>query len=233
MFTSTTTAITVTRSLRLGLAAAAMAALTGLAGCANNDPSSMPGMDTGSSASAAPSIPAAPSASAGSATPASGPHNDADVTFAQMMIQHHQQAVDMSDMLLAKDGVNPEIAALARQIKTAQAPEITTMTGWLEGWGEPVTAAEDGMGGMGGMDHGGGDDGMMAPDEMEDLDTADGATGQKLYLEGMIKHHQGAVAMAEDEVANGENPQAKQLAQDIITSQQAEIETMSALLDAL
>ena len=75
--------------------------------------------------------------------------------------------------------------------------------------------------------------GMLTPDEMTRLAEAHGPAFDRLFLEGMIKHHQGAVAMAEDEVANGQNPQAKQLAQDIVTSQQAEIETMTTLLAGL
>ena len=193
-------------------AAASVLTLTVLlAGC-SDDMSGMPGMGSTASPTAA-----------GSSV--SAEFNQADVVFAQMMIPHHQQAVEMSGMLLAKTGVNPEITKLAEQIKAAQAPEITTMTNWLTAWGQPTASP----GGMGGMDHGG-DSGMMTPEDMEALDKADGPTGQRLYLEGMIQHHKGAVSMAEDEIANGKNPEAKKLAQTIKDTQNAEISTMQDLL---
>jgi len=225
MFSTTTfRTLQFTRTLRLGLAAAAAVALTGLAGCANNDASNMPGMDHGSSSSA----PAAPSSSAAaptaSGTPAAGPHNNADVMFATMMIPHHQQAIEMSDMILAKDGIDPAVTELARQIKDAQAPEITQMSGWLAGWGANPSPS------VSGMDHGGG---MMDPADMEALEKASGAEAAKLFLTGMVKHHQGAIAMAQTEVSGGQNPEAKKLAQAIITSQQAEIEKMNTLIARL
>lgn len=213
------------RTLRLSLAAAAIVAVAGLTGCANNDmPSDMPGMDHGSSpTSAPPSTSAAPSTSA---TPAPGPHNEADVMFATMMIPHHQQAIEMSDMLLAKDGVDAEVTQLGRQIKDAQAPEITQMSGWLAGWGENPSPSSIAM------DHDMGD-GMMSETEMDALDQATGAEAAKLFLTGMIKHHQGAITMAEQELTDGQNPEAKQLAQEIIDAQQAEIATMNTLLEQL
>ena len=71
---------------------------------------------------------ASPAASS-SATPV-GEFNEADVMFVQMMIPHHEQAVDMSDMVLSKSGINPEVQALAKQIKAAQQPEIDMMNAW-------------------------------------------------------------------------------------------------------
>lgn len=217
MFTTTKTHPTLLRALRLGLAGAAVAALTGLAGCANND---MAGMDHGSSSSASAPTSSAPSAAS---TPAAGPHNDADVMFASMMISHHQQAIEMSDMILAKEGVSSEVAGLAQQIKDAQAPEISQMSGWLAGWD-----ANPSPSGMSGMDHGG--DGMMSQADLDALRQAAGTDAVRLFLTGMVAHHQGAITMAQGEVANGENPDAKKLAEGIITSQQAEIEEMNGLL---
>lgn len=208
-------------ALRLALAGAAIVALTGLAGCANND---MPGMDHGSGSSAS----AAPSASTPSAasTPAEGPHNDADVAFASMMIPHHQQAIEMSDMILAKDGIDAPVTDLAQQIKDAQAPEIAQMQGWLAGWGANPSPSD-----MSDMDHGG--DGTMSQADMDALDQATGSDAARLFLTGMVKHHQGAITMAQEEVANGENPDAKKLAESIITTQQAEIEEINTLLESL
>ena len=208
------------RAVLLGLAAAAAAALAGLSGCADNDMSNRPGMDHGSSSSAS----AAPSTSAAapsvSTTPAAGPHNDADVMFATMMIPHHNQAIEMSDILLAKDDTDSEVAALAQKIKTAQGPEVAQMTGWLVGWGENPST--------GGMQHGD-DDGMMSQAEMDALRNATGDAATQLFLDGMIKHHTGAIAMAKTELEEGANPDAKKLAQAIIDTQEAEIAEMRRL----
>ena len=190
MFTTTTfTTLQVTEAVRLGVAAAAAVALTGLAGCANDDASSVPGMDHGSSSSA----PAAPSSSAAAprrpAPPAAGPHNDADVIFLTMMIPHHQQAIGMGDMLfLAKEGIDPAVTELAGQIKDAQGLEITQMSGWLAGWG-PIPSPS-----FSGMDRGGG---TTAVADMEALEKASGTEVAKLFLTSMVKHHKGAIAMAQ------------------------------------
>jgi uncharacterized protein (DUF305 family) len=213
--------ITLRTSLRGSLAVAAALAVTGLTGCSSNDMSTMPGMDHGSSGSpsAASSSPAAP------ATPAAGPHNDADVMFAQGMIPHHQQAVAMSDMILAKDDIDPKVTDLATQIKAAQAPEIAQMSGWLAGWGQNPSPSM-------GMDHDMGG-GMMSQADMDALDQATGKEAARLFLTGMITHHKGAITMAQHEVANGQNPEAVALAQKIITDQQAEITSMTQLLTQL
>ena len=192
----------------------------------------MSGMDHGSAPTAAPST-AAPSSAAPSAakTPASGPQNAADVMFAQGMIPHHEQAVKMSDLMLAKPDTDPRVLALARQVTEAQAPEITRMTGWLEGWGFKVMPMDDGM------DHSGhagsGMDGMMSEKDMEELETASGAEASRLFLEGMVKHHGGAVEMAQTEISKGENPEAIKLAETIVVSQHQEITVMRDLLTQL
>jgi uncharacterized protein (DUF305 family) len=197
--------------LRTTLAAAALVAA--LAGCSNNE--DMSGMPVhGSSAS--------PTAAASGSASASAEFNDADVTFAQMMIPHHEQAVEMSDMILAKEGVNPEVISLAQQIKAAQQPEIDTMKSWLSAWGRPTMAGGHEMG-----------DGPMTEEEMRALDEAEGPEAQKLFLEGMIKHHRGAIAMAQTEIANGKNPDAIALARSIVDTQQKEITTIEGLLAKL
>ncbi len=155
-----------------------------------------------------------------------GDQNAADIMFVEMMIPHHEQAVEMSEMILAKDGVDPEVVALAEQIRAAQDPEISLMEGWLDDWGLPS------MSGMGGMDHGGsgGMDGMMSDEQMAELESADGATGATLFLELMIEHHVGAVEMAQDVIDDGRDPDVRDLAEQIIVSQTAEIATMRELL---
>ncbi len=149
-------------------------------------------------------------------------HNDADVAFATQMVPHHRQAVQMSDVLLAKTGVDADVLALATQIRAEQAPEIAQMTGWLGDWGAPAPSGD--AGGMEGMG------GMMSPTAMQDLMDAQGRQAQTLFLQGMIGHHQGAVTMAQTERAQGKNADAKALASSIITSQQAEIDRMTQLL---
>ena len=141
------------------------------------------------------------------------------------MIPHHQQAIDMSDMILAKEGVHPEVTALAEQIKAAQQPEIDTMNRWLRAWGRDMDAS----GGDGGGHHGG-EGGIMTEEQMRQLDHARGRDGQRLFLEGMIQHHQGAIQMAETEIEDGNNEEATNLAKQIAETQQQEIETMQALL---
>lgn len=215
---------TVRAGLRLTIAASIAAVVTGLAGCSNNDMGTMPGMDHGSASPAA-ATPAGSPASSASGTPAAGPHNNADVMFAQMMIPHHQQAIEMSDILLAKDGIDPKITDLAQQIKAEQGPEIAQMSGWLAGWGQNPSPSM-------GMDHDMGG-GMMNQADMDALEQATGTEAAKLFLTGMVKHHQGAITMAQQQVANGQNPEAVALAKRIITDQQAEITTMNQLLDQL
>jgi uncharacterized protein (DUF305 family) len=165
-------------------------------------------------------------------------HNDADVTFTQGMIPHHQQAVEMSDMLLAKEGIDPRVVSLAQEIKVAQAPEIETMRGWLTQWG--VAGAPPMTGGMPGHDmpsHGGmppmSGDGMMSPADMAALQGAQGTEASRLFLTQMIEHHKGAISMAQTEIDNGGYGPAIEMARQISSSQQEEITAMEQLLQSL
>lgn len=163
--------------------------------------------------------------SAGSASGASpSAVNPADLMFVVMMIPHHQQAVQMSNLLLDKSGVDADVRALARQIKNAQQPEIDQMQGWLDDWGVDDTS-------MGGMDHADHMGGMLTAEQLDALTKADGPNGQKLYLEGMIAHHQGAVEMANNVLGVGQDPRVHELATTIVSTQQAEIAEMRKLLD--
>lgn len=150
--------------------------------------------------------------------------NEADIGFAQQMIPHHEQAVEMAELVPERSS-NGEIIQLAEQIEGAQDPEIQTMTGWLKKWGASVDAMEHGNEGHGGMP------GMMAEDEMAKLKKAKGGLFDRLWMQMMIKHHQGAIEMAETELEEGSNSDAKALAKDIIEAQQAEIDTMNQLLE--
>jgi len=150
--------------------------------------------------------------------------NAADVMFAQMMIPHHEQAIEMSDLILAKDDVAPEVVELAEQITAAQGPEIEQMESWLDEWGAPSMMDADGMGGAVGMG------GMLTDEELDELAAADGTTGTTLFLEGMIEHHEGAIDMAEQHQEDGESEEALALSASIIDTQEAEIERMQELL---
>jgi uncharacterized protein (DUF305 family) len=167
------------------------------------------------------------SSSAPTATAAFAP---ADVTFAQMMIPHHEQAVEMSDDILAKNGIDQRILDLATQIKAAQEPEITRLKAWLRSWGTDA-ASTQGMDGMSGM--GDGSDGIMSADDMTALNNATGADAGKLYLKQMTVHHEGAVRMAQLELDEGQNVDAKAMASNIVKSQTDEIGIMKDILATL
>ncbi|GAA3299328.1 DUF305 domain-containing protein [Glutamicibacter nicotianae] len=192
------------------ISATALAAALVLSGCSpdagTTEPeSTMSGMDHGS-------MPP-------SASDAAADHNSADAMFAQMMTPHHEQAVQMSDIMLAKKNLDPRVTELAQDIKAAQGPEIKKMNDWLQTWGEPMK-----MSGSHEMD------GMMTPEDLSNLEAAQGTEASRLFLTQMIAHHEGAITMAEDEVANGSNPAAVELAKDVVSSQGTEIQAMKALL---
>lgn len=155
--------------------------------------------------------------------------NDVDVAFAQQMIPHHEQAVEMAQLAPGR-AESSEVLKLAENIEAAQGPEIEMMQGWLEEWGADVPS--------GGMDHddmghgsGSAMPGMMDAEQMSDLMAASGADWDRMFLEMMIEHHEGAIEMAQVEVEDGENPDAVALAEKIISDQQAEITTMRELLE--
>ena len=215
---------------------AALTVVAAIGACSNSA--------TKQAASSSASSPASTSASA-----ADSPHNQADAMFAHMMIPHHQQAIEMSDIILGKQGIDQRVVDLATQIKAAQGPEIATMQGWLTDWGMGGMSGMPGMdhGNMGGMDHGnmpgmgdmgnmgnmGGMDGMMSPAEMDALKNAQGVDASRLFLTGMIKHHEGAITMSQNEIKDGQNSDALALAKSIIESQQKEIDTMKQILGSL
>lgn len=185
------------------------------------------GATSGSAGSGTPKTSSAPDSSTG--TPASGEHNDADVAFATGMVPHHSQAVEMADLASTRAS-SPQVKALAEQIKAAQGPQITQMSGWLTGWGAKVPAD-----GMGSMDMG--DDtsmnGMMSETDMKSLASASGSEFDTAFLTGMVAHHRGALEMAKTEARSGANAEAKKLAQAITQSQTREITQMQTMLTKL
>lgn len=204
----------------LTLSTAAVAAAITLAGCGS-------GSGGGTTTGTAPA-PTSASAPSGNASTSAAAHNSADTMFAQMMIPHHSQAVEMSDVILKKQNVPARVTALAEKIKAAQAPEIETMTGWLRSWNEPTEAA----GGHDMSSHAA-MGGMMSADDMKKLDAAQGTEAAKLFLTQMIAHHQGAIMMANIEKDGGQNPDAVALAKNIGSAQQKEIQEMKDLLARL
>ncbi len=190
------------------LTLALVAALT-LAGCGGNDGGA---------------------SSATNSSSTSSDFSDADVTFAQSMIPHHQQAVQMAKM--AKNNASsPEVKQIAGRIAAAQGPEIETMTGWLKDWGKKVPSDS-----TSGMDHdmgsmGSGEmPGMMSDGDMKNLEAASGAGFDQMFLTMMIEHHTGAIEMAKTEQSDGKNADAVALAKRIEANQTAEIAQMKQLL---
>lgn len=149
--------------------------------------------------------------------------NDQDVAFVQDMLPHHEQAVVMADLVLAKD-VSAQVKDLAARIKAAQAPEIERMKGMLSTFGVDAEGGHASMGGMGeGM-------GMMSESAMSSLRNASGAQAGREFLQGMLAHHRGAVEMAVAEIRRGTYPDAVDLARSIQVDQEKEIAEMEQLL---
>ncbi|GAA5699799.1 hypothetical protein Save01_00594 [Streptomyces avermitilis] len=186
----------------------------------------MPGMHHGSGSAAA------SSSASSSSSSSSGRFNGADVTFAQQMIPHHQQAVEMAELAEGRAS-DQDVKDLAAAIEKAQDPEISTMRGWLKSWGRPGSSTASGMPGM---QHGaGGTDmaGMMSDEHMTALKAAQGTAFDKMFAQMMIDHHEGAITMAEDEQKSGRSADAKKLAGTVITNQTAEIAKMNRILGRL
>lgn len=199
------------RKKTLIAAGGALVVTLALAGCAGgNSMGGMPGMGGAPAGGSQPS-----------ARPSNATFNDADVAFAMNMIVHHQQAIQMSNAVLSKTGVDPAVTDLATKIKAAQAPEITQMRKLLTSWGQSTGAS-----GMAGMAM----NGMMTGAELNALENATGAEASTLFLNQMIKHHQGAIDMAQQQVKDGKNTEAIALAKKIVTDQTAEIATIKSLL---
>ncbi|MFF5477101.1 DUF305 domain-containing protein [Streptomyces sp. NPDC012935] len=210
---------------RAALAATAVTAALVLSACAGGDHS-----DTASGAHPSPS----PSADA-TAGATAGAHNAQDVSFAQGMIPHHRQAVEMA-ALAADRASSARVKDLATRVEKAQAPEIRTMSGWLKAWGEDVPSAAPAADDTDGMDHSGGHGGdtgmagMMDRKDMDRLAKSSGKAFDSMFLTMMVEHHEGAVEMAEAEKAKGKYAPATALADDVISAQTAEIEEMNKLL---
>ncbi|RSM87603.1 DUF305 domain-containing protein [Kibdelosporangium aridum] len=207
------------RKLLVGASAAAALAL--IAGCTSS------GNDTGMAGhgtmtTGAPTSTSAPAAATG--------NNADDISFAQGMIPHHAQAVEMAKLVPSRS-TDQKVLDLAKRIQQAQDPEIQQLTDMLKKWGSAPTSTSS----TPGMDHGGGhgsagSGGMMTAEEMKQLESAKGAEFDRMWMQMMIKHHEGAIEMARTELSKGASAEAKALAQKIIDAQQAEIAEMQGLV---
>lgn len=147
-------------------------------------------------------------------------HNSADVAFAQGMVPHHEQALEMSELVSSRTE-NTHVIDLAKRIEKAQQPEIDTMNGWLRSWGAPVQASSH-------SSHGHSEShGMVKLGNLADLK---GTEFDRQWLSLMIQHHRGAVEMARKHLEQGTDPAARKLAQDVVAAQEKEIAEMESLL---
>jgi uncharacterized protein (DUF305 family) len=221
---------------RVGAITAAAGLFLVLAAC-GSDTSAHSGSMSGMNHSSASS-----STTSGASASVDAKHNGADVSFTQDMIVHHNGAIEMADLATTRAS-SQQVSDLASRIKDAQGPEITQMTSWLRAWNEPVDGSD--MDSMSGMDHSSTSAdsapsstsmdattsmGMMTEEQMSQLQAATGAGFDRMFLQMMTVHHQGAIAMAQSEQTNGSNSQAIALARSIQTSQSAEVTEMSRLL---
>lgn len=198
------------RTLRIaGISGAALLASIALSGCTIN--LGIPNNNSGSEMMGGNGMMGNNSNSAG--------FSGSDIMFAQMMIPHHQQAVDMGTLAETR-ALSPEVKALAAKIKAEQAPEIVQMKGWLSDSNSSMEMGHD-------MGHGMG--GMLSESDMKALENATGAAFDKLYLEGMIAHHEGAIHMAQM-VIDSSNDEARALGEAIVSSQTEQIAYMKTLL---
>lgn len=145
-----------------------------------------------------------------------------DVMFAQMMIPHHSQAVQMADQALTRQDLSPEFRTLVEGIKAAQDPEIVVMTGWLKDWGLSETIADSAD-----LSHAHHMDGMQSEEDLAEAEKLTGADYERQWMTMMIDHHEGAISMAEA-VRYSKNPDVAELAAAIIAAQESEIALMQS-----
>jgi len=158
------------------------------------------------------------------ATSSESSFNDADVMFAQMMIPHHEQAIELADMALDPTLMASEqVKTLASQIKSAQDPEIDLMTQWLTDWEKPLMNMSE--------EHDMSMDGMLSVDEIAALGQLMGEEFDQAWATAMIAHHKGAIKMAETVKEDGKSTLVEDLASLIMQEQQSEITVLKTLLD--
>ncbi len=171
----------------------------------------------GGDAPQGPPPPPATNAPAQPGSAVSPEHNQADVQFVKMMVPHHQQALRMTEIVLAKPDLNPQVRQMSEKIQREQKHEIATMQSWLAAWNAGPAMSLEQVRGM---------KGLVPPEGIAELERASGPDASRLLLEQMIMHHEGAVSMSQPEIQGGANPEAKQLAHSIVQSQQQQIQQM-------
>ncbi len=151
--------------------------------------------------------------------------NQQDLMFARTMVPHHEQAIEMADVLLAKPDVDVQLVDLANQIRGGRGPEVEQLTAWLEEWGWPLPEP-----GSSDTAESGPVDGTQSDGGAQTLAAAQGVDAGRLFLELMIANHRGAIEVARTEVEEGRHEGAVAMAQQTMDAHQAEISTMEALL---
>jgi uncharacterized protein (DUF305 family) len=149
-------------------------------------------------------------------------YNEADVVFARAMIPHGEQGATMSELVLEQKGLTPGVRALAVELRENRSAETDRLQAWVAERGEPVAAEAK-------HDHGGGEDGIATPTQMYVLEEATGPAAQALYVEMMTKHHRGALAAAQEEIAHGKSPVLLEFARMVLRTRE---EQLKILLDA-
>lgn len=214
------------------LAVVALVAGLALSGCLEKEDSRQPEVSS-------PEIiqPGGPGEDASTLAPGeTAEHADAahdDIAFMQMMIPHHAQALTMSKLARTR-AESPAVKVMARRILAAQRPEILTMAAWLTDRNLAVPSAEDDPAEFDHGQHGHATmHGMLTDAQMRDLEAARGRDFDRLFLTGMIQHHEGAITMADLVATDGTDVQVTELANEIVIGQGAEIDRMQELLAEL
>jgi uncharacterized protein (DUF305 family) len=210
----------VSNSRKLRAAAAATALSLVLVACGQNDepttdPATEPATDPDPTADPDPTTEPTADAQA----------NAADVEFVQGMVPHHEDAIEMSELVFDRTE-RPELIELAEEIIDVQDAEIDQLRSMLDRMGSEEMPMND----MDGMDHGA--MGMMDEQDMQELRGLEGEAFERRFLEGMIRHHEGAIDMAEQARARGDDPEVAELADDVVAAQQTEIDQMRQWLVA-
>ncbi|WP_244929724.1 DUF305 domain-containing protein [Nocardioides sp. W7] len=223
------------RPLRPLLAAALVVGYGAVAGCSGAGSTSppaghehLPGQADHTHPST--SAPADAVSPAGSAAPA---WNHDDVSYLQMTIPHHGQALDLAE-LAATRAADRRVRALATRVQAARGPETWLMAGWLAERGIDVPSPQDDPHDYDHGDHGHHPmRGLLDDDELAELAAADGAAFDRLFLGALVRHHRGAIAMAGDVLADGTDPRVAEIAEKVAAGQGAEVTRMERILAEL
>ncbi len=160
--------------------------------------------------------------------PESADWNAVDATYLTMMVAHHRQALDLAELAETR-AVDPRVRTIADAIDSSQGREIIVMATWLVDHDLPEPTLDD----VEQMAETGGMPGMLSVAQVDDLAASEGASFDRTFLEDMIQHHQGAIGMAHEAAANGEDVVVIDMATEVAAGQGAEITRMRTLLEEL